>query len=70
MPARRRQDANTTAGESLDQYDGALMYGGFQGALNWAPMMPRGASYKSVGDGFPVYTEKTIFPKLLFVRVS
>ena len=46
------------------------MYGGFQGALNWAPLMSRDASlsdsYKSVGDGFPVwqsfYTEKTRFP--------
>ena len=44
--------------------------GGFRGTLNWAPLMPRDAilsdSYKSVGDGFPVwqsfYTEKTIFP--------
>ena len=37
---------------------GAVMYGGFQGALIWAPLMPRDASlsdsYKSVGGGFPV----------------
>ena len=26
------------------QYDSAVMYGGFQGALNWAPVMPRDAS--------------------------
>ena len=32
-----------------------VMYRGFQGALNWAPLMPRDASlsdsYKSVGGG-------------------
>ena len=26
------------------QYNSALMYGGFHGALNWAPMIPRDAS--------------------------
>ena len=33
------------------QYDSAVMYGGFRGALNWVPLMPRDASlsdsYKS-----------------------
>ena len=36
------------------------------GALNWSPLMSRDASlsdsYKSVGGGFPVYTEKTSIP--------
>ena len=39
--------------------------GCFRGAFNWSPLMPRDASlsdsYKSIGGGFPVYIEKTIF---------
>ena len=44
--------------------DSAVIYGGFQGGLDWSLLMPRDASlsdsYKSVGGGFPVYTEKNM----------